>query len=95
MNCFAGCATRDVLAAIGLEEKHLFPNRPAEHITPTRRPTLPADALRCAAFEALVVATSGATLLAGEPFSQQDRERLMLAVARIQAAADAAGGRYG
>jgi hypothetical protein len=70
----------------------LFPDRIGEHFLPQRCPFPVEDILRCIAFEALVVAQSGATLLAGEPFTDTDRERLMLAVARIQAAADMATG---
>ncbi|MCL1826002.1 MAG: DNA primase [Betaproteobacteria bacterium] len=91
VHCFAGCETPDVLAAIGLSLPDLFPERIGEHFAPERRPFPATDVLRCIAKEALVVATSGAKLLAGEPFGQQERDRLMLAVARIQSALDAAG----
>jgi hypothetical protein len=39
----------------------------------------------------LVVAAAGVSLLAGTPFSETDRARLILAVSRIQAAMTAAG----
>jgi hypothetical protein len=94
IHCFAGCDTPNVLAAIGMEMSDLFPDRKGDHFSPERRPFPAADALWCIAFEALVVATSGTTLLDGEPFTAKDRERLMLAVGRIQAAVDASGIRY-
>jgi hypothetical protein len=59
-----------------------------------RRPFPAADVLRCIAFEALVVASSGVTLLEKKPFSDADRERLILAVSRIQSALTAAGVSY-
>jgi hypothetical protein len=60
-------------------------------MAPEKRPFPAADVLRAIAFEALVVATAGAALLSGHPFSAADRERLMAAVARIQAALSAGG----
>ena len=50
-----------------------------------------ADVLRCIAFEALVVAAAGAALLSGHPFTELDRERLIVAVSRIQSALKAGG----
>ncbi|MCL1825819.1 MAG: DNA primase [Betaproteobacteria bacterium] len=91
VHCFAGCDVSDVLASIGLSLSDLFPQKVGEHFTPERRPFPASDVLRCIAKEALVVATSGAKLMACEPFGQQERDRLMLAVARIQSALDASG----
>jgi len=95
IHCFAECNTPDILAAIGMEMSDLFPDRKGNHLSPERRPFPAADVLRCIAFEALVVVTSAATQLAGEPFTDNDRKRLMLAAARIQAAMDMAGVRDG
>jgi hypothetical protein len=50
-----------------------------------------ADVLRAIGFEALVVAAAAVALLTGEPFTEMDRERLILAVSRIQGAMTAAG----
>lgn len=91
LHCFAGCAVHDVLSAVGLDMSDLFPEKPLEHGRPERRPFPAGDVLRAVAFEALVVAVAGSALLAGQPFSKMDRERLMLAVGRIQAALDAGG----
>lgn len=95
IHCFAGCAAQEIVAAVSLPMEALFPEREISHAKPERRPFPAADVLRCIAFEALVVMTAGAALLAGQPFTQGDRERLMLAVWRIQAALDAAGVRHG
>ncbi|MDE2260450.1 MAG: hypothetical protein KGK17_09035 [Betaproteobacteria bacterium] len=59
------------------------------------RPFPAADILRAIAFEALVVAVAGSSLLEGKAFSIIDRERLTLAVSRIQAALDAGGLNHG
>lgn len=95
-HCFSGCAVEEVLSAVGLEMNVLFPPKPIEYGKPERRHFPAADVLRCLAFEALVVAHVGAALLTGNPpFSEADRERLMLAVGRIQEALTAAGIRHG
>lgn len=91
LHCFGGCDVRDVLAAIGLTFDDLFPPREIQHGKPERRPFPAVDVLRAIGFEALVVAAAGASLLAGQPFSSVDRERLTLAVHRIRSALTAAG----
>ena len=95
VHCFAGCLVDEVIGAAGLSIDELFPPRPTHHSKPERRPFPAADVLRAIGFEALVVAAAGASLLAGTPFSEVDRERLMLAVHRIQSAMTAAGVTHG
>ena len=90
VKCFTGCSVYEIVSAVGLELSDLFPPRDTNYGKPERRPFPAADVLRAIAFEALVVASSGAALLSGAPFSDTDRERLMLAVGRIQSALDAA-----
>lgn len=92
---FAQCSVHEVLAAAGLDMTDLFPEREIQHGRPERRPFPAADILRCLAFEGLVVASAGAAMLAGEPLSGVDRERLMLAVARLQGGLDAGGLAHG
>ena len=91
LHCFAGCDVHSVLSAVSLDMDALFPEREIQHGRPERRPFPAADVLRCIAFEALVVAIAGTALLSGHPFTDTDRERLMLAVSRIQAALTASG----
>lgn len=86
--CFAGCSVHEVLDAVGLEISDLFPSRQSEG-KPERRPFPAMDALRAIGFEALVVAAAGSTMMAGQVFTPEDRERLMLAVERIQSAVSA------
>ena len=95
VHCFAGCGIDDILGAVGLTINDLFPERLAYNHSPMRRPFPAADVLRCIGFEALVVAVAGASLLSGHPFTQTDRERLMVAVGRIQEALTAAGVQHG
>ncbi len=92
VHCFGGCSVQEVVAAVGMSLEDLFPPRELGHAARReRRPFPAADILRAVAFEALVVATSGAALLAGEPFGEEERARLMLAVGRLQEAVRAGG----
>lgn len=88
VHCFSGCSVHEIVSAIGLEISDLFPPR-RHNGKPERRPFPAIDALRAVAFEALVVAAAGSSLLTGAPLTSADRERLMLAVSRIQSAASA------
>ena len=94
---FGGDSTAEILAAIGLEFSDLFP-RPADPTyvgKPERRPFPSADVFRAVAFEVTIVALAGAAIIAGEPFNQFDKDRLLLAVGRINAALDAGGLNHG
>jgi hypothetical protein len=94
VHCFAGCPVHEVIGAAGLTIDELFPPRTTHHTKPERRPFPAADVLRAVGLEALVIAAAGVSLLAGTPFSEVDRERLILAVHRIQSAMTAAGVSY-
>lgn len=91
VHCFGGCSTEEVLSSIGLTFDALYPQKQSHHGKPERRPFPAASALHAVGFESLVVVAAGAALLAGRPFTPTDRERLIVAVARIQAALSAAG----
>lgn len=94
IHCFAGCPTVEVLDALGLSTGALFPERlghDEHHLPRESRPFPAADVLRAIAFEAVVIATIGAAIDSCKPVSQQDRERLMIAVGRVQAALTAGG----
>lgn len=93
VHCFAGCSVHEVVGAVGLDLSVLFPDTDSgKHLVKSeRRPFPAADVLRCIAFEALVVAAAGAALLSGHPFTELDRERLIVAVSRIQSALKAGG----
>lgn len=88
---FAGSSVPEILAAVGLDMTDLYPERITEHGKRERRPFLATDALRCVAFEALVCAAAAAALAAGEPLSSVDRDRLIVAAERLNAAAAKAG----
>lgn len=93
---FGGCDTGTVLQAVGLTFSDLFPDRDlGHHVKPERRPFPAADVLAAVAFESMVVLAAASSLLAGDPFKLHDKERLTLAVSRIQTALEAAGVRHG
>jgi hypothetical protein len=93
LHCFAGCSALEIVDAVGLEMADLFPPR-QHHGKPERRPFPAADVLRALASEALVVASVGVSMLSGR-FTDADRERLILAVSRIQSGIAAAGVAHG
>lgn len=88
---FGGDSVGEILDSLGMGYGNLFPERDGRHGKPEQRPFPATDILRAIAFEALVVATAGTALLAGHPFSEADRERLIVAVGRLQAAVIAGG----
>lgn len=89
---FGGCATTDVLAVLGLTLEDLFPERNIGHSSSVLRPFYTIDVLRCIAFEALVVCAAASRLTKGSLLSDVDRERLLLAASRLQAAMEVCNG---
>lgn len=88
VHCFAGCDVHSIVSAVGLELSDLFP--PKQHRGKPQRSTFPAlPALQALAFESLVVATVAKSVLAGMAPTEQDFDRLLLAVSRIQSAISA------
>lgn len=88
---FAGDGVPEILAAIGLEMTDLFPERITTDKRGERRPFPAIDALKCVAFECLVVAAAAAAMATGQPLSSVDRERLLVAAERLRNAAAGAG----
>lgn len=89
---FGGDSTGEILAAIGLTFSDLFPTRDTDHRgKPERRPFPAADVLRALSFEALIVALAGAAVARGEPLAEADKNRLLVAVGRINDGLELAG----
>lgn len=90
VHCFAGCSVDSILGAVGLTFDDLFPERVADTYAPSkpeRMPFNPRDVLAAVSTESLIVALSGSQLANGEPLSEENNKRLMLAVERLQDAA--------
>jgi hypothetical protein len=89
---FAGCSVGEIVAALGLKLEDLFPERAIDHHKPReRRPFPAADVLRAVAFEILVAVTIIGRANTGQPPTDEERVRLILAGSRLLNAVDAAG----
>lgn len=93
IHCFALCSATEVLAALGLELRDLFPARLEHGIKPKRRPFDPMDVLRCIAHEVQIVACLVADILNGKEIAIIDYERVQLAAERLHSAVEIAHGR--
>jgi hypothetical protein len=91
LKCFVGCDAHSVVFSAGLSLHDLFPPRGLSHRRKgERRPFSATTILHSILSEAWVVAACARAQLAG-PLSDEDRKRLMLAVARIEEALAAGG----
>ena len=88
--CRAGCDTENVLSAIGMTFTDLYPPQ-QHHGKPEHRPFPAADILRAIAFEVLIVAHAGRSILDKVAYSEADQARLVAAVQRIRSAVAAGG----
>lgn len=87
IKCFAGCSATDVVAAVGLELRDLFPERVADHCRRPSRAWLDArDVLACLSNEGQILAIAASDLARGLAFSSSDADRIARAVGRIRAA---------
>lgn len=94
LHCWVGCAAGDVVAAVGLTLGDLFPPRPERldhRQRGERRPFPAADALRCVAHEAELIAIAACRMVRGLPPDDDDLQRILLAASRINAALAYAG----
>lgn len=100
LKCFAGCATDDVLGAIGLTYSDLYPPRPIAN-TPAERAQVRqavresqwAAALTTLARDTLLVQAAAGMLAKGEPLPASDLDALIAAAARIHDAKETLCGR--
>jgi len=91
VHCFAGCETSDILAAVGLQFSDLF-SEPLGQFKSIRRPFPAADVLEAVASEAQIAALVASDIAAGRAVSTSDRERLSVAVSRLNEAREIANG---
>ena len=91
IQCFAGCATEDVLGAVGLEWKDIMPEKPLyQRAKPIPQRIYPSDALRVIQFEARLVALAAYELTKGKKLAESDLDRLKVAIDRINTAVEVA-----
>lgn len=91
LKCWSSeCGAADVVAAIGLDLRDLFPNRGGDHLRgPTGRSQrwVPRDVLACVANEAFFCAIAAEDVARGTVLTEAELDRLHTAVARLNAAA--------
>lgn len=85
LRCFAGCSAHEIVSSIGLSLSDLFPKE-SSYSKPIKNPFPAASVLRCIQSEALIVVTAACNIAQGITLSDQDLERLVLAVQRISSA---------
>ena len=96
IHCFAECNPNDVLSAVGLTMNDLFPERlTGTSGKPEKRPFSAPDVLRAISFEAQIVAIVAIDLSKTHAVSNEIKDRVTLAAARIQAGLTAAGVNHG
>lgn len=86
------CGAVDILAAIGLEPKDLFPERLSDHIPRKHRPVIKADVFHILRHEAKVVWLIARDVDAHKTISETDMQRLRESVRRLEQINDAAYG---
>jgi hypothetical protein len=87
VNCFAGCTADAVVAAVGLQLRDLYPDRPGEHRhPPSALPRAAPDIHCCLATEGLILAVAASDIAEGRTLTRQDADRIASAAGRVRAA---------
>lgn len=86
LKCFAECDSLTVLQSIGLDFSDLYPKRLEGKFKKLEQPFDAGQALSCLGLESTILLLLSSDLRKGKALSDQDHERLLQAVARIQAA---------
>jgi hypothetical protein len=90
LHCFAGCPVGEVTQAIGLDLRDLFPASTTHHRGECR-PWAAADVLRIIHREVLIILIGAEDIASGQVLSDEDHERMRMAVTRIREAIEEAG----
>ena len=90
IKCWSGCNPSEILGAIDLTFMDLFPDTIDYGKTPGKRNFPASQMLALVAREATIVALCGSRRAKGD-LTQEDRDRLFLAVSRINWAMDESG----
>lgn len=92
VRCWAGCASAEIVAAVGLALRDLFPRAlPGASPLPVRTRWDRADAWTCLQTEALIAAVAASDAARGLPLSPADAARCALAAERLADALSAFG----
>ena len=90
VHCFAGCDVHSILSSVNLEMRDLQPEC-LGNFKSLKRPFPAADVLSAVGFESLVVINSANQLISDGALNFLEKERLSLAISRIQAAINLSG----
>ena len=91
LNCLAGCATEDVLGAIGMTFEDIMPPKPIDHrVAPVKPRVYSTDALRLIQGESRIVMIMAYNMLMENPVTDADYSRLRIAMERINTAVEMA-----
>ena len=90
VHCFAGCDVHSILSSVNLEMRDLQPEC-LGNFKSLKRPFPAADVLSAVGFESLVVINSANQLISDGALNFVEKERLSLAISRIQAAINLSG----
>jgi hypothetical protein len=91
IKCWSGCSVEDILGAVGLEFSDILPDTPIYHRSSGKKPSLYAsDALRIIKVESMIVTLCAIDIKNKRPINDEDYNRVMLAMQRINAAMEAA-----
>jgi hypothetical protein len=95
IHCFGGCATEDVLAAVGLSFSDIMPDKVSgETIHKDRKPFYAGDVLKIMAFESRLVFLCASDMAKGRALTKPENERLLLAAGRLSHASEVANNGY-
>lgn len=91
LKCHAGCGAADIVGALGLQLRDLFPTtggEPRKSGKPNHWHSM-REAMQTLHKEVLICAIAADNAARGEPLTEQDAERVALAAGRIRAAIEA------
>ena len=83
IHCFGGCSPKDVLGAIGLTFADIMPDKSIGNFNKDKKPFYAMDVLAIIKSEATLVYIYATDMAKGLTLTSKDKERLLLAVNRI------------
>lgn len=83
LHCFCGCETANVLGAIGLTFADIMPDKAMGNFKKIKKPFYAMDVLGIIKFEATLVYIYATDMAKGLKLTSNDKERLLLAISRI------------
>lgn len=92
IKCWVGCGAVDVVTALGMELRDLFPNKIENR--PSLKPYerwVPRDVIKALAEESMLLAIAASAMAAGKTHTEADNARLLVAASRFHAAAREVG----